>query len=375
MPGLDLTSIIIVSCLMSGLLALVLFAMRRSYPPHIHGLGYWAAAAALWFATTVMFLVTPLSGVLENLVIYLGNLLLLVSNIVYLKGMQRFEDTPAPWRRWIAFLGVMALLTLWLTFGRDDFAPRLVVMIVGLTAIYLSTLLTALRYKEKRLPIYLIAAVLSAHILVIGLRLVSMGGIQNFYEQSLIQSIYVASFVIAQMMYSIGAILLATDRLARENQRQAHYDALTEIRNRRSLLQCCEEELARARRSQRDAALMIMDIDHFKRINDTHGHQHGDEVLRHFARQVGALLRPQDHFGRYGGEEFVVMLPETDAGVAHTIAARIHAALDRGHVHDCKLSIGVTAWRADDSLETMLARADRALYEAKAQGRNQTCAA
>lgn len=375
MSGLDLVSVIIVSSLMSGLLALVLFLMRRSYPSHIHGLGHWAVAAMLWFAVTLLFVASGNPAFPEYPLIYVSNLLLLLSNIVYLKGLQHFEGRPAPWRRWLVFLGIMAVVTIWLTFVQTDYAPRLFVMILALGAIYLSTLVATLRFKTRRLPIHLITWVLVAHLSVIALRLMQLGAVESFFEQTLIQSIYVGSFAVAQLLYSIGAILLATDRLAMENARQARYDHLTGLHNRRSLLQQCAEDLLRVQRGQRGAALMLLDIDHFKRINDSHGHQHGDRVLQHFARQVGGILPPGVRFGRYGGEEFVVMLPEADAGQAMEVAERIHQTLDSGHPLDCKVSIGLTVWQEGDTLESMLARADGALYAAKEQGRNRTCTA
>lgn len=375
MSGLDLVSVIIVSSLMSGLLALVLFLMRRSYPSHIQGLGHWAVAAVLWFAVTLLFVASGNPAFPEYPLIYVSNLMLLLSNIVYLKGLQHFEGSAVSWRRWLVFLGIMAAVTIWLTFVQTDYAPRLFVMILALGTIYLSTLVATLRFKRKRLPIRLITCVLVAHLAVIALRLIQLGAVESFFEQTLIQSIYVGSFAVAQLLYSIGAILLATDRLAMENARQARYDHLTGLHNRRSLLQHCAEDLLRVQRGQCGAALMLLDIDHFKRINDSHGHQHGDKVLQHFAGQVGEILPPGARFGRYGGEEFVVMLPEADAAQAMEVAERIHQTLDRGHPLDCKVSIGLTLWQEGDTLESMLARADGALYAAKEQGRNRTCTA
>jgi len=96
--------------------------------------------------------------------------------------------------------------------------------------------------------------------------------------------------------------------------------------------------------------------------------------LVHFAHTTQAVLRRADRLGRYGGEEFMLLLPETGAQEARRVAQRIHAALAVGHRLDCQLSIGLTSWRGpDDTLDAMLARADQALYQAKAQGRNQTC--
>jgi len=130
----------------------------------------------------------------------------------------------------------------------------------------------------------------------------------------------------------------------------------------------------RCQRSGKGPSLMMLDLDHFKAVNDTRGHQHGDAVLVHFVTRAQAVLRRADRLGRYGGEEFVVLLPETDAYAARGVAQRIHAAVATGHALDCQLSIGVTTWQGpDDTLDAMLARADKALYQAKEQGRNQTC--
>ena len=118
---------------------------------------------------------------------------------------------------------------------------------------------------------------------------------------------------------------MATDRLTSEYAHQARFDPPTSAFNRRTLLDYCTDELAHSQRASRGLALMMMDMDHSKAINDRHGHQHGDQVLRHFARQVRATLRSTDRPGHHGGEEFVVLLPEADPGAASV--RRIHAAL------------------------------------------------
>lgn len=101
---------------------------------------------------------------------------------------------------------------------------------------------------------------------------------------------------------------------------------------------------------------------------------HGDAVLVHFAECTVSALRSADRLGRYGGEEFLVLLPDADAAAASHVAQRIHALLQAGHPLDCKLSIGVATWQGpSDTLDAMLSRADAALYQAKERGRNQTC--
>ena len=245
------------------------------------------------------------------------------------------------------------------------------------SAIYATNLHFLLRHGGKRLPVRMVQIVLAAHLAVLAVRLATalagMAG-AHLMEQTLLQTLYISAYVLTVLMLSIGAVLMATDRLVTELEHLATYDPLTQVFNRRALLERCEEELARSQRTGRGPCLMMLDLDHFKRLNDTHGHQHGDAVLVHFAHTTQAVLRRADRLGRYGGEEFMLLLPETGTQEARRVAQRIHTALAVGHRLDCQLSIGLTSWRGpDDTLDAMLARADQALYQAKAQGRNQTC--
>ena len=155
-------------------------------------------------------------------------------------------------------------------------------------------------------------------------------------------------------------------------------DSLTGISNRRSFDQLLAMEWGRARRARLPLSLLLIDVDHFKRINDTYGHQAGDECLRHTARVVSATLdRPADLIARYGGDEFAVLLAETGSLGASTVAGRIRAAMARepapGAASPATLSIGIATWNAEDesSPELLIRAADRALYAAKHNGRDR----
>jgi diguanylate cyclase len=142
-----------------------------------------------------------------------------------------------------------------------------------------------------------------------------------------------------------------------------------------------DEEIARARRTQKPCSIALIDLDWFKRINDAYGHPIGDEVLRTFAITTFANIRPIDRFGRYGGEEFLLILPDTAPETADRVLERLRviiANLDWSAFSpgmQVTISAGITVHRADESPDTLLARADRALYSAKAQGRNRTASA
>ena len=158
-------------------------------------------------------------------------------------------------------------------------------------------------------------------------------------------------------------------------------DPLTQIANRRGMMQSFEVEQARAQREQAPLAIGILDVDNFKKLNDTLGHQTGDEALKFLARRVKHHLRPQDVIARYGGEEFVVMLPGTDQTEGQQVITRLQRALSAEFfTHDDKqvfitFSAGVTLYRHGETVDAALERADMGLYEAKRTGKNRTCVA
>ena len=163
---------------------------------------------------------------------------------------------------------------------------------------------------------------------------------------------------------------------ANERVQQARQESLTDLLtgqwNRRALQLAIHKEVARSRRSGAPFSLILLDIDHFKDLNDVHGHAVGDAVLMEVAEVVRRGLRDGDELGRWGGEEFMVVAPETGPDQALKLAERLRARLEahrwsRGPV---TASFGVTAYRRGDDLEPLFARADEALYRAKQRGRN-----
>jgi diguanylate cyclase len=163
-------------------------------------------------------------------------------------------------------------------------------------------------------------------------------------------------------------------------------DALTQVANRRGLMQAFDAEVARQDRAgpgadpaQRGLAVGLIDIDNFKRLNDTLGHAAGDQALKHLAAAVRERLRPVDHLARFGGEEFVVLLPATGVEEAQQALTRLQRGLSEAlFLHEGRevfvtFSGGVTAWRTGEALQAALERADEALYEAKRTGKNRTC--
>ena len=166
------------------------------------------------------------------------------------------------------------------------------------------------------------------------------------------------------------------ERLYAEAQRSAVLDSLTDVYNRRGLFELGEEEVQRASRYQRPLSLIMFDVDHFKILNDTHGHMIADVVLQQLTARCRRVLRQVDIFSRYGGEEFVILLPETRLDAATALAERLRAAAEEpistgGALLAVTISLGVASLREDHpELEDLLRQADVALYQAKEAGRN-----
>lgn len=159
--------------------------------------------------------------------------------------------------------------------------------------------------------------------------------------------------------------------------RQATHDALTGLLNRRAVLDALEEEVARARRRKIGVGVLLVDLDHFKSINDTHGHLAGDHVLVEAGRRMADVVRPYDRVGRYGGEEFLVVVPDSDPQVLADVGERVRTAIREAPIAADGASVTVTAsiganWSVEvAALDEFVRGADDALYQAKRSGRDQ----
>ncbi len=160
----------------------------------------------------------------------------------------------------------------------------------------------------------------------------------------------------------------------------ASIDSLTGVFNRREFMTLAKKEVSKVQRKLDHLAVMLLDIDHFKRINDSYGHSEGDRVLKIVAQSITAALREADILGRIGGEEFAVLLPSTDIDSATKTAERVRSAIEGLHIQvgdeeiQVTISIGISEYCAEEGqIDPAMVRADRALYQAKHAGRNQVC--
>lgn len=188
--------------------------------------------------------------------------------------------------------------------------------------------------------------------------------------------------VFPRRLAHLHKILRAVQQLHEEYKQQSATDPLTGLYNRRWLEDSLSFELSRCQLRRRPLSLLMVDIDHFKRYNDDHGHMAGDEALKAVARAVLVALRGSDLAVRYGGEEIIVILPGVDLGESERVAERLHRAVadakivgaDGRVLPALTVSIGVAQMVAEHTPEQLLAQVDQALYRAKRQGRNCTSA-
>ena len=194
--------------------------------------------------------------------------------------------------------------------------------------------------------------------------------------------IVLSASILVMPVLTLGAVMIVHGRMLAKSELAANRDFLTGAWSRRAFWEVAERELARANRSGHPVSLLVMDIDYFKRINDAFGHAEGDRVLVDMVLRVESVMRHIDYFARIGGEEFAVLMPETNREAALAFAERLRRALSQPRTlppgadpaqcaHTYTVSIGVGILRSTDSFQDLLQRSDAALYCAKTAGRNR----
>ncbi|MBU3740481.1 MAG: GGDEF domain-containing protein [Rhodoferax sp.] len=363
-----------IATVMSGLLALVLALLKRSYPPSIKGLEEWSLGLLLMCGGGLLGLLgreqPPLIGVaLANLLVNLGVYAAYV-------GTQRFLAQKPRLVPWLLLIAAVAAVSLWYTVVEPNYTMRLRISNGYMALQFLIHAVLVMRHATSSFARSLGIATLISLVGIQGMRFTATftsPSVASPRDASPEHLIYLTGMAVCVLLFAIGAVLGASDRLRIEVERLAARDPVTRLLNRRYLDESARKELERCRRHGYPLSLLMMDLDHFKSVNDTHGHLAGDEVLAGFAHSTHQQLRMEDHLGRFGGEEFVAILPETIPEDAYRIAERIRrSCLARDDNPKCSVSIGVSSYpRHGETLEDLLRQADRALYTAKSRGRNR----
>jgi len=232
-------------------------------------------------------------------------------------------------------------------------------------------------------PEHMVATMLIVGIVIMLARILRLPdmGMLSLTGSTPMQGIVFTYASLLPVIATSGFLLMCGDRLNKDLSRLAMLDPLTGVSNRRTMTELANKAIAASKRHGRALSLLILDIDHFKRINDQFGHEAGDLALCRFVQLVREMMRESDVIARLGGEEFVLILPDSDERAALAVAERIRQRLDNsdfsisGWPVPLRASIGVgTLGPEVSNLETLLRETDRAMYEAKRSGRNRVVA-
>ncbi|HKG99231.1 MAG TPA: GGDEF domain-containing protein [Bradyrhizobium sp.] len=362
-------------------LGLIWTYVARSYPKFVAA-RYWTGSAFAAAAGTALaslrfefVSVLPLLG---------GGVTLIFSACVAAMGIQRFYDQPVTWRTTALITGSSFAALSFFVIVYDSAQMRILIYSFAQALPMALTLKLLLSRRDGRINAGArLAGVVSIMMIALyalraGGSLFHVGGDFSFIRSSPVQSLIVLLLMFLSMSWNFGFLLMAIDRLRNEVADLALLDDLTGVGNRRHLLQRLTDECTRSDRSGETFALLVIDLDGFKAINDTHGHAAGDACLQHFTLMAQTRLRSGDLLARTGGDEFCVVLPASTVREGAMIARRIldvcradaAACVDREI--PISLSIGVAQWTAQIGMfpDRLMAAADQALYAAKNNGKN-----
>jgi len=329
--------------------------------------------------------------------IELANGLLIGTSVMMYAGFRRHLGRSVPWRALAVFAAVTMVTVVALHYGIDSTPLRVVVVSLqhgGLCMAMCATVWKSLPTAARRYPYWFTISATFGVGIGLFLRGAAYGarvaGWLPSVDVPTLDLVFFACGILSIPTLTLGAVMMANAEIIARATYAADHDHLTGAPSRRAFFAVAERECAQAWRKPAPLSLLLFDVDHFKRINDTHGHAAGDRVLVEIVERTIAVLRNRDRCGRLGGEEFAVLLPATATDTALHVAERLRAALQR-MPHDLYLdrgadkgastgigytvSIGVATLEPGETVASLLSRADTALYAAKSAGRNRVMAA
>jgi diguanylate cyclase (GGDEF)-like protein len=346
----------------------------------VRGISEWGAALAVQVISAFCF---ALRGALPDLLVLpVANVLFVFGNGLCLMGLQRFYGLAPSWKMLGVACGFSFAGMLYFLLVTPDYAARVVWMALPMTAINGSLLFLVLRHGRRKVATWFFGTLISINTLLVAVRgvlaLTHGAAVVDVTRPGAFQGFYLAITALQPALLSVGFLMVAYERMRIILERRSASDPLTGVLNRRGFGDAYAREVARMsrmRQRSRSLALLCVDLDYFKRINDQYGHAEGDRVLVSVAQMIGSALRETDALARFGGEEFNVLLPETDMKRALGVAQRVQNLLREAYAGDlpsCTASIGV-AVQTDpaEGLDPLVSRADAALYRAKENGRDR----
>lgn len=358
-----------------ALVLLYVWLVQRKYPPARD----WAIGT---LACAFGGLLAGLRGLIPAWIsVVMAHAFLIPGMMLIDCGIIRAAEVKPPWRTGLVISGLATAVIAWFFWVDPDYGSRIVVFTAAVVLFDLYTALVCLGNAQgSRVATFRILALLllalsasniwkTSHILTEGIESILSSSPANV-------QFYLVVTAYAMITTSL-CVLLTAQKLQEELDSQARRDTLTKAFNRRAMNEFCEREWSRSTRHTYPLSFLMADIDHFKRFNDDYGHAVGDLALAAVSRTAEQALRPEDIWCRYGGEEFVALLPHTGGEQAKAVAERLRAALEEMTIEAPQgpirltVSIGVVERSMEhQDWNEAVEHADRALYKAKSSGRN-----
>ena len=384
--SLDLRTAILIGALATWCTGALLLLSWRSLPTSVrpsmrwwlvgtalHPLGLTLVASEGWLPDwlCVPLAATLIAGALSCLAI----------------ALRSFYGLPERRRRLVVVTALVSLGAVWFTAIQPDLQLRVLSLQLLLAVLLGSSARAVYRQDGPRGRVPRLVALMFALATVLALLRAAQAAsgvdvVAPLLATSLVTGIGVLSLALLPVLASTGFLLMCTERSQEQLERTARMDHLTGIYNRRAIEDLAARAISASRRHGVPLAVLVVDVDHFKHVNDDFGHECGDQVLVEAVRRMRLIMRSEDLVGRQGGEEFVAVMPDMDLGSAHAAAERLRRSFAEKPllVHDGEaaielrltLSVGVAALEpGDQQFSHLLRRADRAMYAAKAAGRNR----
>jgi diguanylate cyclase (GGDEF)-like protein len=370
--------VVLVSCISVTLMGVLLLHFADKHKDYARGLHDWGAAFLLIAAAQISFLLDETQTFLSDLTVGLG--LILLGLMLAHRGLETFFGK-SPRHRPVTLMlfGTSCLVALlWFSVIDEDLDSRIVVFSIYGAIILTDMLLLLAPNRAHGSAVNILMGVVLLMLCICLARLLyaafgtpllnSADAFELLFSNVLLLTIptILAPIVITAFM------ILTSDALIEKLQNTIRVDQLTGVLSKSALEDEMRREISRSVRYQTALSIMMIDLDDFKAINDAQGHIEGDKVLIRAARSILDSTRATDMVARFGGDEFTVLLTQTDHAQAHLVATRTLERLNKSLPENCSASIGVATLAADtQTTESLFNRADRALYEAKARGKNQ----
>ncbi|AKM02781.1 MULTISPECIES: GGDEF domain-containing protein [Burkholderia cepacia complex] len=366
----------------------------------LHGAFTGMAHHNIW----LFLLYGPASRLVMSILIFVGQLSYSRS-----ADSEAFRVDRRAWVPWVVLFVLIDVLVAWVAYSPFAGSPWVRLSMEGGALAFSTINVIALVVRRIRTPLMLIYGIsvssfalsslafilgrpwnhmwwLAHVIFASGFFLLSYGVVQAFHTTRSFSTIYSQEELFARLREAMARTERALQELQRTNEKleyMASTDPLTGAANRRRFIERVEAEIARARRNGAPFSLLSLDLDHFKAINDSYGHQTGDQVLQRFVKKCLDAIRPYDGVARVGGEEFMVLLPQAALDTARSVGERIRAAIagtpfenGDGKPIEVTVSVGISEFGRDgETIDAILRKADERLYQAKHQGRNRVIAA